>query len=112
MDLPFFACATVTLVSALVSTGFSVHAVRLATGSSRTIALYGAARSVAVAAAAVAPFANGSQPWLLAVATTMTLVQALDAAIGARLRDAMKTFGPASLAFLNGLAIAGLLVSS
>ncbi len=97
--------AVMTILSAFVSAGFSLHAVVSTTGQSKTNALYAAARSLAIAATSIVPLLNHSQSWLLAIAVVMTIVQAIDAGIGALNREPVKTYGPAAFFVLNALAI-------
>ena len=47
------------------------------------------------------PLLTGSVPLLLAAALSMTIVQGCDAAIGVRIKDRMKTLGPAGTALAN-----------
>jgi hypothetical protein len=47
------------------------------------------------------PFFTASTPWLLAVAWSMTILQAFDAVIEMMIKDRMKTLGPAGTALLN-----------
>lgn len=111
MTLPFIVCAAITTLSAAVSLGFSLIAVQGAAGPVRTIALYASARSVALMAASLVPFATGATQWLLAVAWCMVIVQAGDAAIGATVRDTIRTYGPAGTALANLLAMIWLMLS-
>lgn len=106
MSTPFVVCAVVTLVSAVISLGFSVAAVPGTLGQTRTLALYTCARSVAFAAIGVVPLLTGSPEWLYATASGMIILQACDAVIGATIKDAMKTFGPAGTAVANLAALA------
>jgi hypothetical protein len=106
MNLPFLLCAAITSVSACISLGFSIAAVRSAAGEARTLALYSFARSVALALFAIASSAVFSVSWLEAAACCMIVVQAIDAAIGVAIKDRMKTFGPAFTAVFN---LAGLI---
>jgi hypothetical protein len=101
MNFSFLLCAAITGISAIVSLGFSVAAVRRVKGEARTLALYAAARSVALTVAAMASFILNSVGWLEAVACCMIIVQIVDAVIGATIKDKMKTFGPASTAIFN-----------
>ncbi len=105
MTLPFLACATVTSISAIVSLGFSIAAVRSGPGRARTLALYASARSLALVAASVAAFPVGATAWLEAVACCMIIVQACDAAIGATIGDRLTTVGPAATAASNLAAL-------
>jgi hypothetical protein len=101
MTLPFVVCAGVTAIGAIVSLGFSLAAVRTADGEAKTMALYACARSIALALVSAVPLFTGSKAWIMAVASGMTIVQACDAAIGVRIGDRMKIFGPAGTALLN-----------
>jgi hypothetical protein len=112
MTLPFISCAFITAISAIVSLGFSIAASFSNQGEAQTMALYGSARSLALVIVAVVPFFTASTAWLLAVASGMTIVQACDAAIGLRIKDRMKTIGPAAIAFLNAAAMAWLTVET
>jgi len=111
MTLPFILCASVTLISAVVSLGFSIAAAVTGSGAARTMALYACARSVALSIASVVPILTGSVQWLLAVAWSMIIVQACDAVIGITIKDRMKTFGPAATAIFNLAAVIWLLKS-
>jgi hypothetical protein len=106
MTLAFLVCAGVTAISAFISLGFSIAAVAGQTGSIRTLALYACVRSLALAVVSVASFVTGSGQWLQAAALAMIIVQAGDAAIGATIKDSMKTFGPAGTALANLAALA------
>ncbi|MDB5178963.1 MAG: hypothetical protein JWN01_906 [Patescibacteria group bacterium] len=105
MTTPFLLCAAITITSALVSLGFSIAAVRSAEGESRINALYATARSTALAAICLVPLFSSSYEWLVAVASCMILVQAIDAGIGVARKDKMKTFGPAATSLANLLAL-------
>ena len=105
MTLPFIFCALITAISAITSLGFSLTAALGATDTARTMALYACARSTALVIASVVPFFVGSTGWLQAMAWSMTIVQACDAAIGWTIKDPMKTYGPAGTALLNLVAV-------
>jgi hypothetical protein len=109
MTNSFWVCAAVTVLSAAVSAGFSIVAVFNADEKQRTIAYYASARSLALLLSSLAPLVTRSTPWLAAVACSMILIQACDAAIGAMSRDGMKTFGPGALGALNLAALLWLL---
>lgn len=98
-----------TAVSAYTSLGFSVAAVFAADGEARATAMYASARSVALALASLIPFFYSSTAFLTAIALVMILVQGLDAVIGFRRHETLETFGPATTALLNLLALAWLL---
>ncbi len=102
MALAFWICSIITLISAAVSFGFSVAGLRGAKDGATTPSMYALARSVALlVVATVAPF-TGSVAFVAAITLAMVIVQGADAVIGTRIRDRVKTFGPA------GTAVAGL----
>lgn len=108
MTLALLACACITVISAFVSLGYSLAAVRAAPPDARAVALYASSRSLALALVSVAAFALASIAWSEAMAACMIVVQAIDAAIGARLKDTLKTWGPAVTALFNAAALAWL----
>lgn len=110
MSMAFIICGAITSISALISLGFSISSLLSATEQTRTLAFYTCARSAALAAISVYAFVSGSVQWLQAAATGMIIVQALDAGIGATLKDAMRTFGPAGTAIANLAALIFLMV--
>jgi hypothetical protein len=112
MPAAFWVCGLVTLVSAAVSLGYSVAALRGAAGSAEVLASrYAAARSVALAAVAVAALFSGSVGFAVAVGLAMVVVQALDAVVGSTIPDRLKTVGPAATAVVNLAAVVWLLAS-
>jgi acyl-coenzyme A synthetase/AMP-(fatty) acid ligase len=109
MTTPFLACAAITVISSVVSLGFSLAAIRGVIGDARTLALYATVRSVALLLISiVAAFIHPQ--WLVAAAMAMIIVQAGDAWVGTTIRDAMKTYGPAATASANLLALVWLLL--
>ncbi len=109
MSSAFWLCAAITAVSAVVSLGYSVAAVRSPEGPGRTNALYAFSRSLALAVAAVVVLFARSEDWLKAVAVAMTIVQAGDAVIGVQIRDRLKTVGPGLTAAGNLAALVNLM---
>lgn len=109
MSSGFWLCAAITVVSAVVSLGYSVAAVRGPGRSEPTEALYAFSRSSALAVAAVVVLFVRSEDWLRAVAVAMIIVQAGDAVIGARIGDRLKTVGPALTALANLAALVNLM---
>ena len=105
MSTPYLTCAAITAISALISLGFSIVAIRSSTGPARTLSLYTTARSVALAIISIAPLAAGAATWLYPAAVAMIVLQSFDAAIGATIGDRMKTFGPAGTALANLVAL-------
>jgi len=105
MTLAFFVCAVVTLISAVVSLGFSLVAILSSEDDARNQALYAAARSFAFLLLSLVPWLTGSVSWLLAAAWGLIVVQALDAGIGHRLGDRIKTWGPLGVSAVNLVAV-------
>lgn len=93
----YWTCYGVTVASALVSVGYSLAAT-WSGGRTATNALYATSRSAALAALVVGVPRWRSGSVLLAAAATMTVVQALDAAVGLTVDDPVKVIGPASTA--------------
>ncbi|MET4158340.1 hypothetical protein [Agromyces sp. PvR057] len=90
----FWICYAITLISAAASVTFAIIAV-VDAGADATNALYAASRSTAlVVLALVAPLFR-SDAALLAIAVAMTIVQGIDAFIGALQGDVALTIGPA-----------------
>lgn len=108
MSVAFWSCGSVTSVSALVSLGYSIAALRAASTdghAGRVPAMYAFARSLALATTAVAATFGQSSAALQAVALAMVLVQTGDAVIGVFTHDRLKTSGPATTALVNGAAL-------
>ncbi|WP_022891291.1 hypothetical protein [Agromyces subbeticus] len=105
MSIAFWVCAAITAVSALVSLGYSVAGVRGTKGGELTASRYALARSAALAVGALASVFTASVPFTAAMAVTMMLVQAADAAVGVTIRDHLKTVGPAATAIANAAAL-------
>lgn len=97
----YWLCAAFTLISACVSLGYSVASVVGPNAGAAREAEYALARSIALVAVAVVPLFGERHDWLVAVAVAMVMVQALDAVVGARIPDRLKTFGPAGTAAVN-----------
>jgi hypothetical protein len=105
VTLPYLARATVTVISAIVSFGFSIAAVSSTFGDARTLALYASARSFALLLVSAVTFAVGSVAWLEAMAWCMIVVQSCDARIGITIKEPTKNVGPATMALLNLAAL-------
>jgi hypothetical protein len=99
----FWACALITIASALTSAGFSMAALLATDG--HTNAMYSASRSLSLALVAVLVVLLRSPRGLMTMALAMTLVQSGDAIVGFTNHDALKTFGPASLALVTAAAL-------
>ena len=109
MSIAFWACCAVTVISASVSFGYALAGLRTSSGESRTGYLYAFARSTALLVVAVVALFAGSGPFLVAIASSMTLVQAIDATVGGILHDRVKTIGPAATAVANAACLIWLL---
>lgn len=111
MTTAFWITAAVTLISAAVSFGFSVAAVRRGSGAARTSALYTLARSGAIMVVAIGALFVHSLGVVAAVAGIMTLTQAADAVVGIVTRNRAATVGPVVLAVVNLAALVWLVVT-
>ena len=110
MTLAAWLCSAVTIVSSLVSLGFAVAGLRARNGTGRVPSEYALARSAAlVVIAIVAPLT--SDAGFIAAAVAMICVQGLDAVIGARLGNRVKTLGPAATAATNAVALVWLIAA-
>lgn len=97
----YYLCALVTFASAFTSLGFSIAAYRNVNNSTRISEMYTLSRSFALALASVIPIIYHTVQWLSAIAIIMIIVQAIDAYIGVKLKDLLKTYGPAMTSLLN-----------
>ena len=96
----FWLCGLVTIANAFTSAGFSIAALS-STGNAHVNAMYAASRSLSLALASVVVVLVRSRAGLLTLAFVMTLVQAVDAVIGAIDQQRLKTLGPAFLALVT-----------
>lgn len=99
--LIYYACAVVTAASAFTSLGFSIGAYRNAANSAHNSDMYALSRSSALALVSLLPLTYHSVDVLSAIAIVMIAVQAFDAIIGIKLKDSLKTYGPAMTSLLN-----------
>jgi hypothetical protein len=104
MSLAYWMCVAVTSLSALTSLGFSIVALVNSEVKAQVNAMYALTRSTALAIANTVLLFNHSQAWLEALATIMIIVQ-LDAVIGVKIHDKMKTYGPGATALINLAAL-------
>jgi hypothetical protein len=109
MSAAFWVCAGVTAISAFVSLGYSIAALAGSDTLGRTSSMYASARSLALAVTAVVALFARSSTFLEAIALAMVIVQALDAIIGVRIHDRLKTIGPAATSLANAVALIWLL---
>lgn len=105
--MSYYLCAGFTLISAAVSFGFSIEAYQSAkkqTESSLTTAKYAVSRSLALLIVAIGLVIFVSRPYLIALATAMTLVQLFDGIIGIKV-SLFKTVGPLLTAVVNAILL-------
>lgn len=103
----YYLCAIFTLISAMVSAGFSVEAyfnARKLSKASLTTAKYAVSRSAALVLVAVGLVIWTSKPYLIALATAMILVQLFDGLIGIKV-SWFKTIGPLLTALVNAILL-------
>ena len=105
MSTAFWVCAVITVISAFVSLGYSIAALKGSDATGDTSSRYASARSLAVAVVAVTAFFVGSSSFLEAIALVMVIVQAADALIGLKIHDRLKAIGPALTALVNAIAL-------
>ncbi len=103
----FYMCALITAASAFTSLGFSIQAALVNTKLQS--ALYATARSLAVASVCLIPFFYHSTEFLTSIAIIMIIVQALDAIIGFKAKNTLKSYGPMVTSILNLFALIWLL---
>jgi len=89
----FYVCATITCINALVSVGFSLAMV-IGQPLAVVAAMYGVARTVPLAIAALIAVAIRSYSGITVLALLLAAIQACDAIVGWISHDAMKTIGP------------------
>ncbi|CAE6771487.1 hypothetical protein R69658_03645 [Paraburkholderia aspalathi] len=100
----FYVCATITSINALVSAAFSLAMV-IGQPAVHIAAMYGVARSVPLAIAALIAFAMRSRSGVTVLALLLGSIQACDALVGWFSHDVMKTIGPVTLAALTILSV-------
>jgi|GEM_PF-2430959 len=106
-------CAAITLISALVSCGFSLQAVTAANrnqNGSLITAQYALSRSVMLAVVAIGLFIFRNDNFLVAMMVIMTGVQFFDGLIGRQV-STFKTVGPMTTAIVNAVALGILLAA-
>lgn len=99
----FWVCALTTLISSMISVGFSVAAVVQQRGN--IVALYAASRSLSLLALVLAAMLLRSSAAMAGAAFAMALVQTCDAVIGIIAHDTSKTIGPLILALATFAAV-------
>lgn len=102
-----WSCATITLLSAGVSTAFSLASL-FGSDDHGSLARYAASRSVALLLTILIAVAIHSRVAIAFLGIAMTMVQAFDGVIGSLAHDCAKTYGPFAFAFLNLLSVAWL----
>ena len=86
MTMRFWSCALITLLSAGVSTGFSLEGL-FGPGSGDSFARYAASRSVALLLTVLIAICVRSRMAIAFLGIAMTVVQAFDGVIGALAHD-------------------------
>lgn len=107
LSLIYYLCAIFTTISAAVSFGFSIEAYSAAkrqSSTSLTTAKYAISRSLALLVVAIGLVFFISHPYLIALATAMTLVQLFDGVIGLKI-SRFKTIGPLLTALINAILL-------
>ncbi|MCU1479425.1 MAG: hypothetical protein JWQ19_211 [Subtercola sp.] len=105
MTTAIWICSVLTIVSALVSLGYAAAGLRSASPSGRLPSSYALSRSMALVVVALAGPFTGNTGFIEAAAVCMICVQLLDAVIGGRSHDLLKTIGPAITAAVNATAL-------
>jgi hypothetical protein len=100
----FYVCASITCLNALTSAAFSV-AMLIGEPLMKTAAMYGVARSVPLALAALVATATRSYGGIVVLGLLLASVQACDAIVGWMSHDAGKTIGPLVLAVLTLVSV-------
>ena len=108
MSTAFWVCSSITAVSAFVGLGYSIATVGWSPAPQQVPAMYALARSLALAAGAAVALLIQSVAFTEAIAFIMIIVQAVDAVIGVRLHERLRTFGPAATSLANAVALAWL----
>ena len=107
----YYVCAIVTTISASVSLGFSIEALLKTSEKSGQInAMYAISRSLPLAVASIVPFFYHSNSYLIAIATLMIIIQAIDAVIGFLVKNRFKTIGPGLTAVFNFVCLLGIII--
>ena len=103
----FWICGGITLLSALVSAGFSLAGL-FGDGKHDAFAMYAAARSVSLPVAVLCCLLLRSRAGIAGLALAMALVQAFDGVIGFLTHEPAKTYGPLVFAVATFIALAAL----
>lgn len=104
----FYFLVIVTIISAIVSLGFSLNAVadRKQNQKSQTNALYALSRSLVLFLLSIIAVFTGSAAFLTGVALAVALTHIFDGFIGIILKNDFKTYGPFITGFLHLVIIA------
>jgi hypothetical protein len=99
----YWICFAISCLSALISLGYSMAALR-GRGRSDVYRQYAGSRSVAVAGAVVAAAFVRSRDLMLVLAFATALMQGLDALVGLDTGERAKVLGPAAVSVLTLVA--------
>lgn len=111
MSAPYPVLAIITLISSAPSLFFSAVEIRSGDARKRVVAQYTTARSLALFVLALVPLFLHDDGWLLAIATAMLIVQAIDGVIALRARAAglgtalVNIIGPFATAVASAAAL-------
>jgi hypothetical protein len=97
-------CAGITILSAVVSAGFSIAAVVESTRND-VLGWYALSRSAALLLAAIVAISRKQKSGLAVIAVAMGLVQLFDAVIGFHAHIPAKTYGPLAFALITFFAV-------
>lgn len=101
--LSYYLCAIVTLISATVSLGFSIDAVRKSRNDGAMInARYAFSRSLSLFVVALGLLFIHSNPYLITITLIMIGVQFIDGIVGIKV-SRFKTWGPLLTAIGNAI---------
>ncbi|GAT18008.1 hypothetical protein [Secundilactobacillus silagei] len=105
--MTYYLCAIFTLISAAVSFGFSIDAyvsAKKQPASGLITAKYAVSRSLGILVVAIGLVIFVSRPYLIGLATIMTLIQLFDGLIGFKV-SLFKTVGPLLTALVNAILL-------
>ncbi len=101
----YYFCAAITLISAVVSLGFSVEAIIKGKENNKINALYTSSRSVALLCVSIVPIFIFSKEIMIVTSVGMIIVQFLDGFVGIKIRNTFKTLGPFITAIVNCIVL-------
>ena len=97
----YYSCAAITVISALVSLGFSFEAIAKGKDNNNINALYASSRSVALLYVSIVPIFIFSKEIMIVTSVGMIIVQFLDGFVGIKIKNKLKTLGPFITAIIH-----------